>query len=354
MLLGIGGIVALKIISKDSSDKINYFNRILSSSFLSNFQSTNIKYNSYYIAGLADEKIFLGNSMAPAHLLLTDYSLKDTSHITMGNPKNYKVAWKYSHIYIDFPHIYLLDRVSPIILHSKYPSFQFTDSYNPNTPSFDKIVPISPESFAIRRFDPIWGQNTLHITQKNTLESIRPNIPILEKQVDGWFCTDGMLMYAPKMERLIYLYYYRNQFLSIDTLMNVDYTAKTIDTVSIVKISLDTIHSEKRITYSAPRLIVNRKSYAADDKLFIHSKLIADNDDPKIFKNNTVIDVYELNHGNYLFSFYIPRYKKNNMKNFGIHKNKLVVLYDHYLATFDLNFDADSLQSSPPYPANDI
>src|SRR5690606_12027260 len=143
---------------------------------------------------------------------------------------------------------------------------------------------------------------------------------------------------------------YRNRFLSIDLNMKVDYTAKTIDTISRVNLTLDTIHSKNRITYSAPRQFVNRKSYVADDKLYVHSKLIADNDDPKLFKNNAVIDVYGLSHGNYLFSFYIPRYKKNNMKSFGVHKNKLVVLYDHYLATFNLNFDADSFRSSPVYP----
>ncbi len=355
LLLGAGLIVALQMNSKDPYEKTNGFNRILFPDFLSNFRYRDIKYNSYYIAGLSNNKIFLGNSTAPAHMLITDYFLRDTLYTKLENPNNYKIAWKYGRIFVDFPDIYFYEKISPRILHSIYPSFQLTDNYDLDYTSFDKILPLSPESFALRKFDTLWSQNTLLVKDKNSLEPIKPRIPILKKQLDGWFCTDGMLLHSHKMDRLVYIYYYRNQFLCMDTNLNLDYTARTIDTISVANIKLDTIHSENRITYSAPRLIVNRKSYVSKDKLFVFSKLIADNENLKLFKNNSVIDVYDLKKvGKYQFSFYIPHYKKNEMKSFGIIDNKLVVIYDHYLSTFNLDFHGENYQSLPLNPANDI
>jgi hypothetical protein len=50
----------------------------------------------------------------------------------------------------------------------------------------------------------------------------------------------------------------------------------------------------------------------------------------------SVIDVYNLNDGEYKFSFYLHDFDKKKMKNFRVFDDKLVLLYDHFIVTYDL------------------
>src|SRR5690606_14246049 len=55
---------------------------------------------------------------------------------------------------------------------------------------------------------------------------------ILEKQIDGLFSVNGMLHYNKELNRVVYLYSYRNQFMVLDTAMRLLYRANTLDTIA--------------------------------------------------------------------------------------------------------------------------
>ncbi|MCG1037959.1 hypothetical protein KI686_16295, partial [Polaribacter sp. DS7-9] len=78
----------------------------------------------------------------------------------------------------------------------------------------------------------------------DTLPYIKLAPHILEKQIDGLFCTDGMLHYNRKRHQLIYLYYYRNQYILMDTLLNIVHKGNTIDTNRVAKINPVKIQSQ--------------------------------------------------------------------------------------------------------------
>src|SRR5688500_12460188 len=40
-----------------------------------------IKFNSWYLAGITADKIYLGNSTAPLHILMTDHILTDSQRV---------------------------------------------------------------------------------------------------------------------------------------------------------------------------------------------------------------------------------------------------------------------------------
>src|SRR5690606_29648613 len=98
---------------------------------------------------------------------------------------------------------------------------------------------------------------------------------ILEKQIDGSFCVDGDLLYNPNTNSLVYVYRYRNQFMHLDTTLNTLFKGYTIDTISKVKIKVSEAKTANGIKFilSSPPLIVNKKSYASGNYLFIHSNI---------------------------------------------------------------------------------
>jgi hypothetical protein len=123
----------------------------------------------------------------------------------------------------------------------------------------------------------------------------------------------------------------------MDTNLRVSYKARTIDTISRVKFSVDYIPSTKSLTFSSPPTFVNKESCVSGNYLFVNSALRADNDESAIYDIGSPIDVYSLIDGKYLLSFYLPDYKKSKIRDFRVFGNTLIALYDHYAYTYKLN-----------------
>jgi len=163
---------------------------------------------------------------------------------------------------------------------------------------------------------------------------------LLEKQIDGLFCTDGMLHYDRATSQMIYVYFYRNQFLCMDTSMNLLFRGNTIDTIGHARIKVARIESENSITLAGPPAIVNRRSYACQNRLFVNSSLMGKNEDPDEFNSNSVIDVYDLGkEGKYIMSFYLPDYQGYKMKMFAASRNEFIAIHGRYLIRYNLDED---------------
>jgi hypothetical protein len=165
---------------------------------------------------------------------------------------------------------------------------------------------------------------------------LEPNL--LQKQIDGVFCTDGTLTYSPEVGRLIYTYYYRNQFIVYDTNLNLDYRGHTIDTFSRAQIKVGYISSEKSKKL-LDKKVVNVQSVASGNYLFVQSNLLAKNDASDWLLNNTIIDVYDLKKNMYKFSFTLANYAGAHVRDFIVFDGNLFALYDHYLVKYDLQSD---------------
>ena len=85
-----------------------------------------------------------------------------------------------------------------------------------------------------------------------------------------------------------------------------------------------------------PPVMVNRKAAVYGDRLYIHSTLIADNEDPNTFESHKTIDVYNLQNHQYLYSFYIPAIGETPISNLLVCGNSMIVQYGKWLAAFRL------------------
>jgi hypothetical protein len=212
------------------------------------------------------------------------------------------------------------------------------DTFMSKSSFFTTATNISPGSFAVRAVNAGRNENILLKVQSDSPYVIAKKA-VLTKQVDGIFCTDGQLKYDKTSNRLIYMYYYRNQCLVMDTNLNVIKTIRTIDTTSIAKINIANTSTQGSLKFSSPPEVVNASMCTDANKIYIRSALLADNEGISVIEKNNTIDVYSTVNGNYLQTLYIPKQQDESLKEIRIVKHQLVALYAHAIVFYNLPQD---------------
>jgi hypothetical protein len=336
LVISTGLVFILFRYSKRANHKNNAFSRLFPPHFLSNPKQLELKYNSFYLAGFSKTNIFLGNITAAAFLLKTNYDLTDSGHIILQVPPETGVVADAIQVFVDSPDIYMMEGVTPRVLHGSLLDPHMADMGYHGLP-FNSVSIISNQTFALRTYDPSLEEN---IMAKSTIGPGKTQrFPgILTRRGDGVFSLDGNLIRDPHSRNLVYVYFYRNEFLYMDSNLNILMKGKTIDSIHTPQLKVARILSAGTITFSAPRLIVNRSSCADSGFLFVNSGLRARNEYEVSFDENSVIDIYSLKNGEYLYSFYVPDDHHVKMRSFQVFNHRLIVLYDHSISTFSMNF----------------
>jgi len=328
---GVLSIVLLSFFSEKLNHRTNGFIRLVPPHVSMPVKIRDIRFNSFYFAGGTATHFYLANHTAPGLVMSMTTGLTDstTARISLASAGG-RFA-KGLRISIDSPFIHLFEGITPGIARGVLGD---TLLHRENAGLYFSLAePLSPVSQVYRAVDDRIHENVL---VKQIGSSLLPASHVLEKQVDGIFCTDGALIAQPDSNRMVYIYRYRNQFICLDTNIRIRYKARTIDTISRVKFTVGAIPSQRAITLSSPPQFVNEQSCVSGNYLFIHSALHADNEEMGIFEKSSAIDVYSLVDGNYILSFYLPDYRHNKIQEFRVFGHTLVALYDHYLYTYNL------------------
>jgi len=239
----------------------------------------------------------------------------------------------YPNVYFsaDCQRLYLFDGLSGMVRYGDKEGMILTDSIS--TPTYSLAVPLSACSFIFKR-----------INQARELEvvkfqsgKVRTPPPILQAQGEGLFSTDGMLLKVPGANKLIYTYYYRNEFICMDTSLKILYRGNTIDTNTTAKINVQYIASKKEYTLSSIPKIVNKQTAVSKTRLFVLGGLKADNETDQLFEQSADIDVYQLSNGRYEFTLSIPRkFSGKRLNDFFVDGQQLLAVYQHYVCLFDI------------------
>jgi hypothetical protein len=328
-------VVTLYAISDKIVHEPGSFLRVYQKAAAVKSNEMDIKYNSYYIAGIAEDRIYLGNITTPRRLLVTNLSLTDSQHVKINlRGMENKRIYKSDKIKISPPYFYYMDGITPGLLRGKIGEWQ-ADPFMFDSAYFDQSEIIGSSTFAIRTHN-MALENVLGKVQ-NTDPHIALEPSLLQKQIDGIFCTDGMLRYNETLNRLIYTYYYRNEYIVYDTNLNLDYRGHTIDTFSRAQIKTAYVSSNKTHAVTS-RKFTNYESCTSGNYLFINSNLLAKNDFKRMLDIMAIIDVYDLRNNTYKFSFSLPNYDaETQLREFRIYNDKiLIALYDHYIVKYDL------------------
>jgi hypothetical protein len=341
----IGVVVLLVAASEDLRQKPGSFLREYPPHPIVEIASTTIDHPSYYIAGVTASHIYLSNHLAPLHLLKLNEKLTDTAHIRLKISGIEKQKYHRITVRIDSPYFHFMDGSIPYVysgLIENWQGFQIPL----DTTYFIDAIPITNESMIMRTTS---ARTLEHVLGKKVRgRKAKLNYDLLEKQFDGVFCTDGKLLYNHDILRLIYVYYYRNQFIVTDTSLVIDYRGYTIDTIKTAQVESAPIVSEGALRLSSPPRVTNRLHTTYKEWLFINSTLPARNENMKRFNEASVIDVYNLLSGDYQFSFHIYNRDGKKPKGFAIKNNYLYALFDNSLVVYTLTpYLFDSRLSMP-------
>lgn len=285
---------------------------------------TDLKLNSYYIAGVDSRKIYLGNSTAPLLMTVLNNDLLKTQEMKIDlNRKD--LPFRGVRISVQSPYFFVSDGTVPCVFRGKIDDWKAALIHTGGE-FFTTNLALDSTSIAVvtnnsKTGDNVLGKNTVGETGKTIL-----NRDILKKQSDGVFDTDGFLLYSKGMDRIVYLYAYRNQYTIADKNLTITGRGTTIDTISHAKLTIahDKKHGLRQ--FSSPPLFVNRNSTIYNNILFVNSAIPGRYESDRIWKEASIIDVYDLNDNSYLLSFCIYNLKGKRMKSFIVNYDHLYVL----------------------------
>jgi hypothetical protein len=325
-------VVFLYVVSGTPNTHKNGFKREIHDHYLTAWHSYDIDLMTYRFTGFTNKYVYFADVHHPQVVRIIDYDLSKTGDQdwVFVNPQLPSSAT----VHYDSPWIDIFLRLQNKILSAR--KYQ-EDSLKWSTGSvpgrqFDAGIRISDHSILIRTIDKDLRQYTLtKLRLPDTV--VFEEKKVIEKQLDGFLSTDGMMFYDTTLSKFVYLYFYRNQFLILDSNLQLLQKARTIDTVSQAQIRIHNFKDGTLSTFDAPPLIVNRKACVWKGLLFIHSGLLADNEDRKMFSNHSIIDIYDLRTGKYLYSFYIPRAGKYKVDDFQVFDSLIISIQGHYIVS---------------------
>lgn len=292
----------------------------------------------FLLAEKPKDKIILDNYKDKSHLYSIDFSLKEIDTIPLHTPKGFNKSLNVYKASLESS-IYLTNSFSEIVTFNQ----AIINSYKISNLNFDVFRPISQKSLVVRARKEIEKEKDRQLVKLSLKKSASIiKIFTIPKQIDGFFCNDGWLHFDEANSVIFYMYYYRGEFLCLDTNLNLKYKAKTIDTIT--KANIKTAFSSTRLNNGTrfnqvvpknPPKLVNRHLTTNNDHVYVLSGLKADNETQSEFQSNQQVDVYSTKNGKYLHSFYIPKYKNQKLNYFEIKGDTIVAVFGIYLVTFN-------------------
>lgn len=310
-----GLLYGLFVLSENSLKYDNPFVRRFSD-FVVKDREIDLQFNSYYYAGSKSDTLFLGNYMSPLVLTSVDTALHYT-HPKRLTVDQEDLPFKSVNVQIDSTNFYFFDGSVPCLLKGKLQDRK-AKLVGLGSTLFSVGVPIDSSRLLIRTHNSL-GENTIGVTSYATPFSSYFNDSILEKQVDGNFDTDGMLHYDSFLQRGVYVYRYRNQYMVFNPSLKQVTRGNTIDTIRTaqLKVVYDHVKREKKLA-GAP-LVVNYNSSVYNGLLFVQSGLVGRFEDKKMWQQASVIDVYSILNQTYIASFYVYHIDQKKVSRFFVY-----------------------------------
>lgn len=330
---GVSSITTLFLLSEDIIQHRNNFVRRFPDQ-VHKVYDTNLNFNSYYFAGTVNNKIYLGNYTAPLLLTEIDTALKTKKEIVI-HLDNLKLPFRSLELKVHSNNFFVVDGTIPYLFKGKNGSWK-AKSVPLNCKPFANPVILDSTTIAFRTHKEN-GESVLGSHNFSKKENTFLNPELLQKQIDGIFDCDGNLMYDSYTNKVVYLYRYRNQFIVTNSSLNLNFRGKTIDTISKAQIEIAYNKDKEEKKLSAPPITVNKSGIIHRGLLFVNSSLIGKYEDAKMWKQTSVIDVYDIKTNTYLTSFYVYNIDGKKLKRFYVLGNNFYALVGTHLVSYKLS-----------------
>lgn len=333
-IVSISLVVVLFLVSEDIVHNRNTFIRRFDAHAQPEYNQYDLGLNSFYFAGIYRDTLYLGNVTTPLFITKIDtaFTSRNRVKVELDRPN---LPFHDIHIKVSPPYFFVTDGTVPAIFTGNVKDWKALHQKG-KVPFFTLADPVDSTHIAMRLTSLIKKQNALAMYSLNKEKLLSQNTKILEKQLDGIFDTDGMLLFNDKLNRIHYIYYYRNEFLTADRKMQLITKGQTIDTVHKAEIKVAALSTGDQ-QMAKPPLVINKASTVSGNLLFIKSKRIGRYEDENMLKDTSILDVYNLNDGSYISSIYIYHINGKEMTSFRVTANKIYALSGRYLSVIKLS-----------------
>jgi len=334
LILSIGIVVVLFLLSEEIIHHHNNFVRRFPHYPATKDTEYDLGFNSYYFAGAGNGKIYLGNPTTPLQVTVLDTALKTKKIFDIHIDKTHT---RYSSVQLKVmpPYFYLLDGNTPFVFRGKISDWKAYYMIRGNL-YFSHITPIDSLNLVYRTIPLKTKTNTLGILSLTDTTGVHLAPNLLVKQVDGIFDTEGDLLYNRQRHEIIYVYRYRNKFITATENLGLKRRGNTIDTVSHAQIKVAQLKSTGTSKLSSPPLIVNKTSASFGNFLFVNSALPGQFEPLSMWETANIIDVYDIDKHSYRFSFYIYNIGRKNAKSIIVCEHGLYALIDNKIVRYKL------------------
>ncbi|MEJ4088627.1 DoxX family protein [Galbibacter orientalis] len=333
-LLSIGAVTMLFLTSERIIYTENPFIRRYTHG-ITKTSETDLNGNAYYLAGVKDNKIYLGNYSSPLRVMIIDTSLhtKEIKTIKISKKDLPSIA---TQVRVSPPFFYLIDGQISRILKGNILNWKVLKRID-GRKQFSEYQTIGRDSIAIKTYNPFKKMYSLGILQVKDSLPYRLSPEILEKQIDGIFDVDGTLSFDSSTNQLVYVYYYRNSYAIANNHINLKQRGSTIDTITKAQLKIDTVQTDERNERKLiSSLMVNPSAFASDGLLYIRSKIKGRFESYTTWEQTETIDVYELSSTNYKSSFYVYKESGESVRRFFIIGKSFYGFAGNKLVRYDL------------------
>jgi hypothetical protein len=315
------------------SEKPGGFNRRIVKNFLKSQLVCRTKVDLTRVAGLTKDHIYLSTNNP---WLLIDINIRFGSIklIHLGKEATHLINPPFW-VFVDSPLVRILvgnDR--SIVSGTLRGDFFRRDSVNEL--NFSLGIPISNSTYLLR------GPDNTYLDQflKKYNEVLKTTVyedNLIEKKKDGGLLTDGTVCHDDWTHWLIYIQYYTNSILCLDSNLNRTGLFHTIDTCAHYQIEIINqtgVTGKPSFALRGIPHYVNLACDAACGELYVHSMKRAENESPSDYAKHSVIDVYDLREQRYLYSFYIPKFEGKQIMSFRVVDDFIIALYERAVILF--------------------
>lgn len=293
----------------------------------------NLKQEGFTISGFDSCFVYLSHPSAPLYLLQYDYHTNkiDTLHLKI---KKKELPYKRLITQVDYPTYVIGDGSIGILQIGQLNAKPTLLTYYQNI-YYNSYALGNNHHIGFVAAEPQTRSNILGVIYPSEkTETIKLNKTSLKNQINGTFDTDGLLIWNKENNHFLYSYYYRNEVIVLDTMMNELYHLNSIDTITTAQI--DMAYYAKTDQYKiGPRTIrVHEYSATYGDKLYIYSRRFGKYEEE--ISGTSIIDVYDYPSKSYLYSFYLYHLPQEKLRNFRVFKNHIVAVVDKELYFYEL------------------
>jgi uncharacterized membrane protein YphA (DoxX/SURF4 family) len=329
-------IVGLYIASEEAMHHENPFIRRFIQGSARKVAAVDLKSNSQYFAGSDGSTIYMGDNMAPLHITAYDTLLKVKHHYKIQLERE-NFPFTTVQVRIAAPYFFLMDGTVPVIYKGNISDWKAKLLMYDNNYYFSKAEIIDSNKIVFRAQELRSLNNTLGTFTFSDSLKVDYAPTLLQKQIDGFFDTDGMMHFDMAQQKFVYVYYYRNQFITTDKNLYLNYRGHTIDTTTKAKLKVAVLKETGQRKLASLSSTVNQLTAFSNNLLFVNSKLIGRYEPREMWNEASIVDIYNVEKNTYLSSIYIYDVNQSKVHSIMLSGNNLFAIVGHHLHKYRLS-----------------